>query len=320
MKSVSNSNTKAQILKAYEELVKELKEEKAENSALKRKIEEKEKLVRKVKEQSQEESQLSISSIREAINNQLDQLEHQLTEEQQKFRNLQEAIKIEKSNLENLYNIKIESESLEALIITNRQTKEKLEREIEEKKQALQKEIEETKLKWDREQEAYDYNLGIIRRNEEDEYKQKKVRQEKELSELKATFEQEMSEREKAMAEKEQEYNRLKVEAEQFDARLKQKEEEVQSRVSQQLAQEFEYRQKLEVKDLEAELKLSKQAIESLNAKVQEQQQFINELTSRTENASQQVKDIAMKAIENSGLRTLNLSSSERIREEKKGE
>ncbi len=320
MKKVSNSNTKAQILKAYEELVEELKAEKSDNTALKQKLDEQKKLVDKAQQQAEEGSMLSIQTIRSSINQQLDQLEGALHQEQDKFTTIRGAIEVEKATLENLYKIKTEAESLDALIITNRQAKERLEKDMAEKKAELLHDIEETKRRWEREQESYEYNLRIIRRNEEDEYKQKKAQQEKELAEQKAAFEQEMSEREKAVAEKEAEFKRLQAEAAQFDSRLQQAVEQAREEVSSRLTQEFEYRQKLEVKDLEADLKLSQQAIESLKMKIQEQQDFISSLTSRTENASQQVKDIALKAIENSGLRSLNLSSSERYREEKKGD
>lgn len=56
----------------------------------------------------------------------------------------------------------------------------------------------------------------------------------------------------------------------------------------------------LKTKDLEAEIQLRKEQISSLQQKVQEQQAFIESLGLKSDTASQQVKDIAMKAIENS--------------------
>ena len=94
---------------------------------------------------------------------------------------------------------------------------------------------------------------------------------------------------------------------------------DAESSVTENLTKEFEYRQKLETKDLEAKLQLREQEIESLKGKVQEQQNFINSLTSKTDNATQQVKDIALKAIENVGIRSLTLPGSDR-KDEKGGE
>lgn len=312
MAKVSNSNTKAEILRAYDELLAQLKAEKAENTALQKKISEQKTLVEKASQQAKEGATLNIQTIRKAINQQLDLLESSIEEEQVKFNELQKAVAIEKDTLENLYKIKAEAESLEALIITNRQSKEQLEKEQEEQKKILKESIEAIKLQWKREQEEYDYKTKITRRNDQDTYEQKKVILENELNERKTSFEKEISEREKIVAAQEEEFNKLKQEAESFATTLEKGIQEAKTLVEKQLTREFEYKQKLEIKDLEAELKLREQAIENLKAKVLEQQKHIELLSSRTDDASLQVKDIALKAIENAGLRSLNLSSPER--------
>ena len=316
MAKISNSNTKAEILKAYDELLGQLKSEKSDNTALQKKLDEQKKLVEKAKQQADEGATLGIQKIRQAINQQLNELEQSLAREQARFGELQQAVEVEQDTLENLYNIKGEAESLDALIITNRQAKEKLEKEMAERKAELQGEIEATKLKWKREQEEHEYKTKIDRRKDEDEYQQRKAELEKELEDQRATFEQEMNERERVMAEKEEEFNRLKQEAETFGPKLEKAIQETEERVTQQLTREFEYQQKLQVKDLESELQLREQSIESFKAKVEEQQAYIDLLTSRTDSASAQVKDIALKAIENSGMRSLNFPTQERSRKD----
>lgn len=316
MKKVSNSNTKAEILKAYDELVAQLRAEKSENTALQKKLKEQKALLEKASKQAEAGATLNLKQIRATINQQLDELEEQLEQEEKNFLELKEAVAVQKEMLENLYKIKTESESLDALIITNKQAKEALKSELESTKQTLLEDIGESKLKWKREQEAYEYNIMITRRNEEDAYKQKKAAQEKAMIEQKVTFEREMEEREKIINEQEEEFNRLKAAAEQFEARLEQSVADTEKRITEGLTKEFTYKQKLEVKDLEANLKLKEQAIQSLEEKVKELQATVEALTSRTDKASLQVKDIALKAIENAGLRSLNLSSGERYKEE----
>ncbi|MEL7119656.1 MAG: hypothetical protein AAFO07_09455 [Bacteroidota bacterium] len=272
--------------------------------------------MQKVSTEAKEGAAMSVKNIRAAINQQLDGLEANMAKEQEKFKELQSAITIEKETLENLYKLKTEAESLEALITTNRQAKEKLTNELKEQKAELLEDIDAIKLKWKREQEEYEYKLKITRRNEEDTYKQKKAKLEKELEDQKAAFDLEVETRAKTLADQENEFDRLQKEAEQFEKRLQDGIAETEKSITKRLTTEWEYKQKLEVKDLEAELKLREQAIESLQSKVTEQQAFIDSLTSRTDNASQQVKDIALKAIENAGLRSLNLSSGDRGKEE----
>ena len=136
--SVSNTNTKAQILKAYKELTDMLRQERQENTAMKRELENKRKIVAKAEEATQSDAPLGIAVLRKALNDELDRIEKAMSEEQEKFEQLQQAIAIEKEALEELYKVKAEAESLEALIITNKQAREKLEREMAERKAELE--------------------------------------------------------------------------------------------------------------------------------------------------------------------------------------
>lgn len=309
MAKISNSNTKAEILKAYSDLLKELQQERQQNSALQKEIEKKQSTVDKVAERTKEGATQSVQKIRELLGKQLDAIEAGIAQEQANFEELKKAIAIEKEELEDLYKIKKEAESLDALIIANKKAKEQLEEEIEEEREQLQEDIEALKIQWKREQEEYDYNLKIKRRKEQDEYNEKKAKQEKELAEEKAAFERSISEREKAVAEQEEELKHLRKEVSQFDAKMEKAVADTEKAVTERLTKEFEYKQQLEVKDLQGDLKLRDQMIENLNAKVKEQQELINTLSTKSDSASQQVKDIAMKAIENSGVRAIKLAA-----------
>ena len=317
--AVSSSNTKAEILKSYHELLSQLKQERAQNTALQQELEKKRSTVEGVAEKTKSGATQSIHQIRKMLNDQLEIIEQGITEEQNKFEELQNAIKIEKQELEALHKIKAEADSLDALIIANKQAKEKLEKELNEKKEALLEDIEETKLKWNRENEEYTYNLKIQRRKELDEYNEKKAKQEKELAEEKASFDKNIADREKAIAAQEEELAQLRIQVGQVENRLEKAVKDTEKSITERLTKEFEYQKQLEVKDLEADLKLREQMIESLRAKVEEQQALVNTLSNKSDSASQQVKDIAMKAIENSGIRAINLAS-ERGKEEKKND
>lgn len=310
--SVSTTNTKAQILKAYKELAAMLKQERDDNVALKRELEKKRRIVERAEEATQADAPQGIAVLRKALNDQLDKIERAMAEEQEKFEQLQQAIAIEREALDELYKIRAEAESLDALIITNKQAREKLEREMAERKEELEGQIADTRLRWKREQEEYEYHLRIMRRKEEDEYQEQKARQEKELAERKAAFEKEVAERSKALKEQEDELAALRKQAAEFDTRLQKAVAETEKAVSQRLTREFEYNQKLQAKDLEAELKLSRQEVESLRGKIKEQQELIASLSSKSDTATQQVKDIALKAIENAGARQFQSYPPER--------
>jgi len=309
MAKISSSNTKAEILRAYEDLLKTLQEERKSNTALQQELKKKEETVGKAVEHTKESASQSIQALRSALNKQLDEIEQGLSKEKQHFEEIQEAIKIEKQTLENLYKIKVEAGSLDALIINNKQAKDKLEKDFEEQKNRLREDLETSKLNWKREQDEYTYNLKQSRRKETDEYLEQKAQQEKELAEKKIAFEKEIADREKAIAEQEQEMAALRKLADGFEARLQSVGEEREKTVTQRLQQEFDYLRKLETKDLESALKLSQQEVENLKNKTVEQQALIDALSNKTDAATQQVKDIALRAIENAGNRPIHIKT-----------
>jgi len=317
MKKVSNHNTKAEIIEAYNELLDILKSEREENTSLKKELEQKQKTVQKVSAETKDSKQTSIKALKDLVIAQLDGLETSMETERKKFEELQEAISIEKENLKELYKIKTEAESLEALVATNKKAKEAFEEQAEAQKEALEQEIKEKKLAWQREQEEYNYKLKIERRNETDAYQQKKMALEKELKEKKTAFEHESATREKVLAEKETEFDSLKKQVDGFDKLLASQVAATEKQVTERLTKEFEYNQKLETKDLEAKIGLQAQEITALKNKIKEQQDFIDSLSGKSDSAIQQVRDIALKAIENAGSRPVVPQYVERGKEEK---
>ena len=305
MKKISSTNTKAQILEAYEEALKVLQEERNQNVALKRDLEKQKSIVEQVKSVSS--TGQNIKLLKETFNTQLDQIEDALMEEQLKFKELQEAICIEQKHLEELYKIKAEADSLDALVFTHKQAKDNLEKEIYLKKEILTEEIEAAKKEWEKEKEAYLYNLKIKRRNEEDAYQQEKLKLEKELKEKQTLFEKEITEREQKVAENETSFKQLRKEAEQFEKQLEKVKSETEADISKKVTKELEYKYNIQTKDLEAELKLAKQEIDILKTKIIDQNSLIEALQEKLDTAGLQVKDIALKAIENAGIKSITL-------------
>ena len=76
------------------------------------------------------------------LSQQLDAIETGIAQEQALFEELKEAIVIEQEELQDLYKIKKEAESLDALIIANKKAKEQLENANEEERLRLQEDVE----------------------------------------------------------------------------------------------------------------------------------------------------------------------------------
>ncbi len=218
--------------------------------------------------------------------------------------------------MEELHAIEAEAESLQALVSAHKAAKEKLDKEITQQREAHEEAMKQKKLQWERENEAYHYDLKIKRRNEEDAYQLKKEKQEKELADKKASFEQAISEREKAVATEEKELQSLRTQVAEFEKSIPLKIEEVKKEQEALLTTKYEYERQLELKDLQGDIKLRDQQIANLNHKISEQTKLIAMLTERADGASVQVKDIALKAIENSGIKTLTIPGEKKQEKE----
>jgi len=71
MAKVSSTNTKTEILSAYEELVAELKEQHQENTSLRQEVEKKQALVEKAAATVKAGAAMNIQQIRKALDGQL---------------------------------------------------------------------------------------------------------------------------------------------------------------------------------------------------------------------------------------------------------
>ena len=310
MKKITTTSTKNDIMEAYEEVLGYLNEQKQENSTLKKELNDKSKVVANAKDfSSNADFSQSLDSFSSAFLNQISEIKTKFNQEKLNFENIQQAIEIEKLNLEELYKIKAQAESLEALVITNKQIKEKLELDLKNFQQKSESEIENAKTAWaemlakskiekQREDEDYLYNQKIARRNDEDLYLQNKIKLEQDLADKKEVFEKEVTLRENELKSKEEELLTLRNQQKNHEQNLTIAVSKTEKEVTERLKNEFDFKQKLDNKELEVQLKLYQQEIELLKSKSLEQQSIINELNEKSSKASDQVKDIALKAIE----------------------
>ena len=125
MKKISSSNTKAQILDAYDDLMKKIKEKTADDPKKEQKQKEEIKTVEKAQSSSTTNIMKDVSSIKNFFNEALDNIQTGLLREQDELTTIQEAIKIEKKNLEDLYGISTNTDSLAAIILAQKETKER---------------------------------------------------------------------------------------------------------------------------------------------------------------------------------------------------
>jgi len=223
-KEISPKSTKNEILEAYNELFEKVKEQKPmDRQAIKKKEEEKQ-IVKDASQQSSEKIIKGLADLKLDIGKSLDSLEEKLVAQYKKLTELQQAINIETKNLEEVYEIKLNTDSLAAVLLAQKEKKAGFEADIEEKKRDFETKMTEKKSQWEKEQwtfesakkereaqtkkerqreeEEYSYNLKLNRKKDTDAYEAKKAILEKGIIEKKAAVEKEMVEK-KASVEKE---------------------------------------------------------------------------------------------------------------------
>jgi Rad3-related DNA helicase len=130
----SMTNTKKEILEAYNKL---LKKRESENQMHPKdiKVEKQKEEAKKISsELSPETIVKGFADLKLNISESMDKLEDALLKEFQKFEKLQEAIRNESSYLDELYEIKANADSLAVLLTINKEKKETFETEMEQKK------------------------------------------------------------------------------------------------------------------------------------------------------------------------------------------
>lgn len=321
-KIISGSKTKAQILEAYNELLKKL-QEKSEDKP--KEVQQRKDAVKTV-ESAQSNSEVGIlkdiAGLKTSFLESLEKVQDNLTAEYRKLDEIQGAIKIEKKNLEDLYGLSTNADSLAAILLAQKESREKFDEEMISTKEAFETEMAESKAKRNkekaeseaqikeaiefqkkirkREEEEYNYNLQQKRKKETDEYDLKKAQQEAELREKKIVFEKEFAEREKDIIEKEQEHNTFKKASENFPKELENAVQQANKELEYRLVTEFNYKEELRAKETEGQMQLKDLKIATLENRIKEIETQVKLSSQKAETSEKSVKDIALKAIESS--------------------
>ncbi len=319
-KKVNTASSKSEILSAYRELLERIQQQKSEDPKVSKEREEKKENVKVASQFTLESVIKGIADLKLSIGNNLDKLEESLIAEVRKLSKIREAIDTETNYLDELYQIKVNADTLSALLLAQKEKKMQLETEISQRKQAFEEEMKEQVLNWEkekkekeavfkenesqqkkqrqREEEEYQYNLQISRKKDQDQYQAKQEALEKELLERKIAFEKEYTEREAFLVAKEKEWAELNKKVESFPAELEKAVRLAEKSTRENVETKYKFEAELLEKEIEGEKKLNTQIITSLEAKINEQTQRIAQLSQKADYAGDQVRDIAVKALE----------------------
>jgi hypothetical protein len=323
-KKLSVSNTKQEMLEAYNAALKQLEAQREAELKPEKRLEEK-----KAKEVIQVSESLSSEGVAKEISNlkietskTLAQISDRLEEEVNKFRAIQSAIVLKEKELQELYEIEKSAVTLAALIESQNQKRQAFELEMAEKKETLSQEIETLraerekekndyeaeikerdiaeKKKRDREKEEYDYSFKREQKLTKDKFEDEKGKLEKEIQIKRQQTESELKEREKTITEREEELNELRKKVNAFPKEMETTVAKVVKETTEKLTLEAKNREELQKREFVGERNVLTTRIESLEKIVKEQSEQIARFSQQLEKAYQQVQDIAVKTIEGS--------------------
>ena len=319
---VGTKNTKNEILAAYEELLQKAQESKTDEP---KKVQEKqlqETVLKNAATSSYEGIVKNISNLKIELSSSLDKLGDKFVSEFKKFEELQQAIQLEKKNLEDLYQLSANADSLSVMLLVQKEKKQLYEDEMTNMKLKFEEEMSKIRLQWKkdqeetvqkmkeeaemlqknrkREEEDFQYNLKLTRKKESDIYEEEKSKFEKELVDKKAMYDSEFANREATIRNAESELAALKAHSETFPVELEKAVSAAVKTVTEKLKTDYGFEKELTAKQMEGDIKLKDQIVQTLQSKIKDIELTIKELSAKANIAEASVKDIAIKAIESS--------------------
>jgi uncharacterized lipoprotein YmbA len=328
-KALSMSNTKKEMLDAYNVLAKQLQERREAELKPEKRIEEKEqKEVVKVAESLSSEGVVQeIGNLKLEIGKRLTHISDRLEEDVSKFKKVQRAIELKEQEVKELYEIERSAETLAALIEAQNQKRREFEAEMVDRKEELNREIQAIREEWEkekkeheaeikerdaaevksreREKEEYGYAFKREQQLTKDQFEDEKTKIERDIQSKKEQMEKELAEREKAIGEREEELNELRSKVAAFPKETEEAINRAVKQTTERIMLEAKNREELVGKEFDGERNVLTTRIESFERTVKEQSGQIASLSQQLERAYQKVQDIAVKSVEG----TSNLKS-----------
>ncbi len=287
---ISAKNTKNEILEAYQEALDQLKAAKKASKQELKVIEEKKETVLQAANHTTDEIVKNIATLKLSLARSLEDIEEQLLASHKQLTTLQQAIEIQSKELTDLHEIKMNADSLAALLHAQKEKTVAFDRDMKERSVAFDQEMTHKRTAWQKEQNEFDlsrkeveqqtkksrqreedeyiYQRDLARQKERDQYSLEKELLQKELTAKRVNLEQEFATREANIISQEQEFQVLKQKAEKYPEELQKAIQDTTTAVTERLTFKFDYETKLAQKEVEGESKLFNQMIGDLSVRL----------------------------------------------------
>ncbi len=331
-KRVSDRNTKAEILEAYQELKKEkaaiqsqfnkLNQSQANNCSL-NSDSVKPVITSNSNKPKMQQAIQTLMMLQSGFGGVVSELSEQLTQEATQLEKLQQAVTTEREQLQELHSLEdVQEDTLDTLIKRYQETAKAFQEELTQQQETLEQQWQDQQKAWQteqaefqqqikdrnenykksrfRDQENYEYNLERQREIEQEEYEQSQQDLYQALDELQEQKQKEWEERETALAEQKKEATEIQEKVEAFPDQLKEaikKSKEAGRHIGTYQAR---IKADLFAKEVEGQKQFYQLRIESLSETIKNQENRIKSLCEQLDAAQKQVQDLAVKAIEGS--------------------
>ncbi len=323
-KKLSTTNTKQEMLDAYNKLLESLESKKENEIKASEKIEEKQiKLALDFTDSlSNEAINKKMSELKYEFGLTLSKLNEKVEEEFAKYQSIKKAVLAKDSELTEIYEIQKSAESLNAMLEAQRIKKEEFTEEMDELKIELETEINDKRKKWDiektqkeieikerekqelairnREKEEYLYKLQREQQVLRDKYENEKALLEKELSELKEKTEKDLAEREKNILENEAELKELRAKSAEFPKEIARVVDKSVKEATERIILDAKHKEELLISSFDGDKRVLNIKIDTLEQTIKEQNELISKYALQLDKAYSQIQDIATKAVEGS--------------------
>lgn len=326
--TVSMSNTKKEMLDAYQAIKKQLqKREKLVLDAEKSRKQMEKKIAEATADaQASQDPLQRLYTLKGDISRDLTTLAEKFEQEIDAYRKIKAALKEKQEELHTLYEIETAASDLAALIEAQQAKKDAFEREMESRQNIFKEEMQEARAKWDkekdereqaakeqaeaikkqrqREKEEYEYTFAREKEQRKNALEDELHAVENEINQNRNDFEQDLNQRstalearEKSFVEKEAEMALLQKEVETFPQKLNTNVQEAVAATTERLTSDFEKTKALFEAKYDGEKNVFTSKIESLEKLVSSQETQMAQLTKRHEQAYEKVQDIANRAV-----------------------
>jgi len=323
-KTLSDKNTKQEMLDAYRAVVRQLQEKRAAELNPEKRLQEKqaEEAVAVAGELAPDGVERALGNLKADIGQSLAQIAERMAAEVTRFKAIQKAVESKERELQELYGIEKAATSLAALIEAQHQKRQDFEIELARQKEELTREIESTRADWDKEKKSREAEIrerdGIEKKNRErekeefaylfkreqqsvrDKLTDEKTALEKEIVAKRESVAKELAEREKTVAAAEKELIELRQRAAAYAKDVDAAVDKAVKEVADRLKLEAKNREELLRKEFDGDRNVfaaRTEALEKMNKDLSDQS---GKLSKQLEAAYQKVQEIAEKAIEGS--------------------